>query len=774
MKELILFFVKDFYNYALKYIIDGNTCLSELDEMQFHTMSTVWGLLIDRDVLSNQMLSYCLKLLVQMLSKPATSRYYRFGIDVIERCKTRLKDYVTFCQWLLQLQNFQQFPRLLRDYIDYGARGILPPANTFATQIASLTQSMNLNTLSTIQQQQQQQQQSINSFIAANNKFSNGAGNQANLVANQLNQTANLPAQINTNHARNVGGKPSIANTTNIETLLVANEDGVLKPIAPSEAVQDKIGFIFNNLSLSNMQLKGDELKEVLKDEFWDWIAHYLVVKRVSIEPNFHTLYSQFIETLKKESMNENILAETYRNIKVLLRSDKNDQKFCDRALLKNLGSWLGLITLAKSRPILHKDIDLKSLIIEAFQKGQAELLFVVPFVAKVLEPAGKSKIFQPPNPWLYSMLGVLVELHNEPDLKLNHKFEIEVLCKNLSLNINDISVKGCLRNYEIVEEQLTKLKDNNQPKETTPVPMMLQTSMPPVMTMQQPGVDSANAEGNTAQPAAVLPSNGAAAYIAQISTPKYKISDIKLQSLQNNANLIYISPDIPLLNVQPALKNCIIPALDKAVNEMMHLLLEKAVKISVSTAEPLIKKDFSLDPEENHMRIAARNMVANMSSGMMLITGKEPLTSHLFNALKAQFTQPLDPALANTYKDLINQSCSVIVQDNIELCMCFLQKIAIQRSIMELERKLQAEFETRQRARQDGRVHYEPAVFNYHNEKMPEMIKLRVGSVSPHQFSVYEEFGKNLPGFKINMEEARTNQVSFFIFLCLNAFLNG
>lgn len=199
----------------------------------------------------------------------------------------------------------------------------------------------------------------------------------------------------------------------------------------------------------------------------------------------------------------------------------------------------------------------------------------------------------------------------------------------------------------------------------------------------------------------------------------------------------------------------------------MMHLLLEKAVKISVSTAEPLIKKDFSLDPEENHMRIAARNMVANMSSGMMLITGKEPLTQHLFNALKTQFTQPLDPTLANTYKDIIHQACSVIVQDNIELCMCFLQKIAIQRSIMELERKLFPDFETRQRARVDGRVHYESSVFNYHAEKMPEMIKLKVGSVSPQQFSIYEEFGKNLPGFKINVEENRTaNQVNFIFFI--------
>ena len=215
----------------------------------------------------------------------------------------------------------------------------------------------------------------------------------------------------------------------------------------------------------------------------------------------------------------------------------------------------------------------------------------------------------------------------------------------------------------------------------------------------------------------------------------------------------------MPLLNIQPALKACIVPTLDKAVNEMMSLLLDKAVKISISTAEPIIKKDFSLDPEENRMRIAARNMVANMSSGMMLITGKEPLTAHLFNALKAQFTQPLNAELANAYKDLINQACGIIVQDNIELCMCFLQKNAIQRSIMELERKLQLEFETRLRSRNEGRIHYEPSILNYHNEKMPDMIKLRVGSISSQQFSVYEEFGKNLPGFKDNAEE-RVNQV--------------
>lgn len=51
------------------------------------------------------------------------------------------------------------------------------------------------------------------------------------------------------------------------------------------------------------------------------------------------------------------------------------------------------MLTLAKNRPILQEDIDLKSLLAEAYHKGQQELLYVVPFVAKVLESCAKSKV---------------------------------------------------------------------------------------------------------------------------------------------------------------------------------------------------------------------------------------------------------------------------------------------------------------------------------------------------------------------------------------------
>jgi hypothetical protein len=78
--------------------------------------------------------------------------------------------------------------------------------------------------------------------------------------------------------------------------------------------------------------------------------------------------------------------------------------------------------------------------------------------------------------------------------LKLNHKFEIEVLCKNLNLNINDIAVKGVLRNFEVVEEQLTKYKDTPPSVKLTITAILTITTPPPVVTANK---DSDNNKNN-------------------------------------------------------------------------------------------------------------------------------------------------------------------------------------------------------------------------------------------------------------------------------------
>lgn len=110
--------------------------------------------------------------------------------------------------------------------------------------------------------------------------------------------------------------QPSIANATNIDTLLVAT-DKEEKITSPPEALQDKTAFIFNNLSQLNLQQKCDEIREIVTEEYWPWMAQYLVMKRASIELNFHALYSNFLDCLKLPEVNKMVTRETFRNIKV-------------------------------------------------------------------------------------------------------------------------------------------------------------------------------------------------------------------------------------------------------------------------------------------------------------------------------------------------------------------------------------------------------------------------------------------------------------------------
>merc|ERR1719309_1905433 len=458
-------------------------------------------------------------------------------------------------------------------------------------------------------------------------------------------------------------GRLSIANTTNIDTLLAAqNQEGSAELAAPTETEQDKISFIFNNLSLMNLTAKTEDLKEVLKiDEntmHAKWLAQYLVMKRASIEPNFHALYSQFLSVLKSETLYDKVVKETYKNIAILLRADKSMANFSDRSLLKNLGHWLGLMLLARNKPILMVDLDMKHLIIEAFHNGQQEkqqeLLYVVPFVAKVLESAAKSKVFKPPCPWTTGLMNLLAELHQEPDLKLNLKFEIEVLCKTLNLEISELRPGSALKDYQ----RLGKLLDikgfgmnSSQQLPSLQKPMMEDmkgfkqensfnnSSFGPSLTQApnnySPGLNSAagafsqppGAAGvgmgsvmmatpqaaatmtaQTAQAAGQLPPAApeplsskpeappAPLNVSHPVEPKFHFLEINTSNLSGLVPHIQYDSRLPLLKEHPEFNQLIKFAIEKSVQEWISPVIERAIKIAITTCEQIVKKDFALD----------------------------------------------------------------------------------------------------------------------------------------------------------------------------------
>ena len=69
--------------------------------------------------------------------------------------------------------------------------------------------------------------------------------------------------------------------------------------------------------------------------------------------------------------------------------------------------------------------------------------------------------------------MNVLAELHQEPALKLNLKFEIEVLCKNLNIDVSELKPSNFLKNpnLENMEYQLSHPKKKEQTGSTASLP---------------------------------------------------------------------------------------------------------------------------------------------------------------------------------------------------------------------------------------------------------------------------------------------------------------
>ncbi|KAM8774949.1 CCR4-NOT transcription complex subunit 1 isoform 3-T4 [Rhynchonycteris naso] len=698
---------REVFNCMLRNLFEEYRFFPQYPDKELHITACLFGGIIEKGLVTYMALGLALRYVLEALRKPFGSKMYYFGIAALDRFKNRLKDYPQYCQHLASISHFMQFPHHLQEYIEYGQQSRDPPVKMQGS----------ITTPGSIALAQAQAQAQVPAKAPL-------AGQVSTMVTTST--TTTVAKTVTVTRPTGVSFKkdvPPSINTTNIDTLLVAT-DQTERIVEPPENIQEKIAFIFNNLSQSNMTQKVEELKETVKEEFMPWVSQYLVMKRVSIEPNFHSLYSNFLDTLKNPEFNKMVLNETYRNIKVLLTSDKAAANFSDRSLLKNLGHWLGMITLAKNKPILHTDLDVKSLLLEAYVKGQQELLYVVPFVAKVLESSIRSVVFRPPNPWTMAIMNVLAELHQEHDLKLNLKFEIEVLCKNLALDINELKPGSLLKDKDRLknlDEQLSApKKDVKQPEE-----------LPPITTT----TTSTTPATSTACTATVPPQ------------PQYSYHDINVYSLAGLAPHITLNPTIPLFQAHPQLKQCVRQAIERAVQELVHPVVDRSIKIAMTTCEQIVRKDFALDSEESRMRIAAHHMMRNLTAGMAMITCREPLLMSISTNLKNSFASALRTA-SPQQREMMDQAAAQLAQDNCELACCFIQKTAVEKAGPEMDKRLATEFELRKHARQEGRRYCDPVVLTYQAERMPEQIRLKVGGVDPKQLAVYEEFARNVPGF--------------------------
>ncbi|RYP50914.1 hypothetical protein DL769_010885 [Monosporascus sp. CRB-8-3] len=467
----------------------------------------------------------------------------------------------------------------------------------------------------------------------------------------------------------------------------------------PVIEIQDKIQFGLNNLTNSSLQSTFNEIYDLLDERHQQWFASHLVEERAKMQPNYHQVYLELVNLFEHQGLWSEVLRQTYISVARMLNSESTTQNSTERTHLKYLGAWLGLLTLARDKPIRHRNIAFKQLLIEAHDTKR--LLVVVPFVCKVLIQAAKSNIFRPPNPWLMDIIHLLIELYHHGDLKLNQKFEIEVLCKDLNLDHKSI-------------EPSRELEDRVQAEEVG------ELAVP----------DHLDHYDN-------LSINGMANPVPTGLSPHSM--PITIPDLSPH---LTIPPVNEMVINSQRLQEIVRTAVTQALRDIIQPVVDRSVTIAAISTQNMIRKDFATEPDENRLRTSAINMVKATAGSLALVTSKEPLRANITNSMRGLASDLPSPLPEGTIIMCVNS--------NLDLACNIIEKHAEERAVPEIEELIEVDLEKRRLHRQHrpNEPYVDPNLSRW-AMTIPHPYKLSpsMTGLNPEQLAIYEDFARQPRG---------------------------
>jgi hypothetical protein len=115
--------------------------------------------------------------------------------------------------------------------------------------------------------------------------------------------SANQSAKQSAKQSANNTSASTTTTTTSTTTDTTTTTNTVVE--VPSDAVADRLNFIINNSTDSNVLAKVREARDVLEPKYFKWLANQLVVKRICTQPNYHPTYLKFVTGLKMDGFEE-------------------------------------------------------------------------------------------------------------------------------------------------------------------------------------------------------------------------------------------------------------------------------------------------------------------------------------------------------------------------------------------------------------------------------------------------------------------------------------
>ncbi|KAI2633136.1 Not1-domain-containing protein [Hypomontagnella submonticulosa] len=467
----------------------------------------------------------------------------------------------------------------------------------------------------------------------------------------------------------------------------------------PVVDVQDRIQFGLNNLTSTSLQSTYNEIHDILEDRHQQWFASHLVEERAKMQPNYHQVYLDFVGLFRNPDLWSEVLRQTYISVARMLNSESTMQSSSDRTHLKCLGAWLGLLTIARDQPIKHKNIAFKQLLIEAHDTKR--LVVVVPFVCKVLIQASRSTIFRPPNPWLMDIIHLLIELYHHAELKLNQKFEIEVLCKDLNLDHKSIEPSSELQDRVPVEEVID---------------IAAQDPLEHFENLSLNGMAGAVPAGLTPHPIPV--------------------------SIPDISALLSIPPTNEMVVGSARLHDIVRTAVTKALQDIIQPVVDRSVTIAAISTQQMIRKDFATEPDENKLRTSAINMVKATAGSLAQVTSKEPLRANITNYMRN--------AASELPNSLPEGTIIMCVNSNLDLACNVIEKQAEERAVPEIEEMIEGEIESRRRHRlqRPTEPYVDPSLSRW-AMTIPHPYKLspNMAGLNAEQMAIYDDFARQPRG---------------------------
>lgn len=649
-------------------------------EKELQVTGKLFGTLIQYQLVSSITLGIALRYVLEALRKDpeaggSNEKMFRFGKISLEQFRSRLSEWPQYCSHLVQIPHL---PKHCIELYNEAQRAISnPPTVPPPTSTSPLPK---------------------------------GESKEVDIVTKQLEQSTlgpNEPKEPMSLEGEASCEAVNLSKRDVLEKMILVNTEVPNNPVPP-ENVRDQIHFIVNNIAKSNLDTKGQELREMLIDTYHNWFANYLIVKRVSAQPNLHVLYLALVDIIESPALNKVILNSTYHNVTKLLNSSKITTSSSERSLLRNLGIWIGMMTLARNKPILHTKCNLKELLLWGYETGK--LIAVCSFVAKIMESCRESKIFHPPNPWLMGILSVMRELYEIEDLKMNIKFEVQVLCNNIGVKIEEIP------RTSIVAKCTVPIKDKNPDFN---VKVAAATTATPPIQQTSPVAPSMDDDKQGEPPLAPLPEQ---TVIPQLATQ------------------VQINPSLQIFAANPNLRRSIPVAVDRAIREIIQPVVDRSVTIACVTSQHVILKDFAHEANENTLRRAAHMMISNLAGSLALVTCKEPLRVSIGNHIRSLLAQ------ANVDPNHIEQVVQVCSAENLELGCRLIEKAATEKAIRDIDEALTSAIQIRRKCRETGAPFtgdssQVPVKGSRFPKELPDFLKMPSTGLQPQQAQIYEAF---------------------------------